>query len=180
MVEVQAPKSKIEIESGIDEGTKRYLEDIKFMLADGIIDDDERMILESRQLQYGITEEQALKIEKSLTEEVSEESEEMYIEDVIVRLEDDGIIDSVERIILNARKEEYGISESRAKELEDLVFNQLYTDNEKIYADELCRLVESEKDENMQKDFLNILSSKLELKDLSRDAINYRFGLIPN
>ena len=56
--------------------------------------------------------------------EFNSKQEKNYYELLVDTLED-GKIDASERNILNKRKEKYGISEARAKELEDFAKNEI-------------------------------------------------------
>lgn len=56
------------------------------------------------------------------------EQEQNYYEFIIDML-DDGIIDDSERNLLNKRKLKYGISDERAKEIEDLILEELKNKN---------------------------------------------------
>lgn len=64
------------------------------------------------------------------------ENEQEYLEEIKACLADDGTISDRERRILNRLRDSLGISEKRAKELEDSL-NQGLTDDEKDYLDAL-------------------------------------------
>lgn len=64
------------------------------------------------------------------------ENEQEYLEEIKACLADDGTISDRERRILNRLRDSLGISEQRAKELEDLL-NKGLTDDEKEYLDAL-------------------------------------------
>ena len=105
---------------------KDYYELLADMLDDGIIDGSERNILNKRKEKYGISDERAKEIEdfakqeylESKTPQFETDGEKDYY-DLLVDMLDDGVIDESERNILNKRKEKYGISDERAKELEN-------------------------------------------------------------
>jgi hypothetical protein len=65
-------------------------------------------------------------------------NEQLYIEEIKFTIEDDGIIDDGERKIIERKRLKYGISEQRAKVLEDLVMQRnKYSKEELAYIDEL-------------------------------------------
>ena len=108
------------------EQEKDYYDLLVDMLDDGIIDESERNILNKRKEKYGISDERAKEIEdfakqeylESKTPQFETDGEKDYY-DLLVDMLDDGVIDESERNILNKRKEKYGISDERAKELEN-------------------------------------------------------------
>ena len=74
------------------------------------------------------------KSQKKLTD-----NEEKYKEEVLFYLEDDGIIDDDERRFLERKRARLGISEDRAKEIEEECLPQL-TSEEKEYIEALKEL----------------------------------------
>ena len=105
---------------------KDYFELLVDFLGNGNISESERNILNKRKEKFGISDSRAKELEEFAKNEYLEskkikfetEGEKNYYEFLIDMLED-GIIDERERNILNKRKEKYGISEARAKELEE-------------------------------------------------------------
>lgn len=69
------------------------------------------------------------------------DNEEKYKEEVLFYLEDDGIIDDEERRFLERKRVRLGISEDRAKEIEEECMPQL-TSEEKEYLEALKELGE--------------------------------------
>ena len=110
------------------EGEKDYYELVVDMLEDGAIDESERNILNKRKEKYQISEEKAKEIEEFAKQEYLEskapqfetEGEKDYYNTLVYMLKY-GTINESERFILNKRKEEFKISDSRAKELENLI-----------------------------------------------------------
>ena len=103
-----------------------YYELIFDFLGNGNISESERNILNKRKEKFGISDSRAKELEEFAENEYLEskkikfetEGEKDYYEFLVDMLED-GTIDERERNILNKRKEKYGISEARAKELEE-------------------------------------------------------------
>lgn len=88
---------------------------------------------------------------------------ERYKEDVLLMIEDDGVIDEMERNILNRKIKKYGLSEEDAKAIENDLATSHYSENELKYIHEL-------------KDFLEDGTiNELERKILDRYAL--KFGL---
>ena len=108
------------------EQEKDYYDLLVDMLDDGVVDESERNILNKRKEKYQISNERAKEIEdfakqeylESKTPQFETDGEKDYY-DLLVDMLDDGVIDESERNILNKRKEKYGISDERAKELEN-------------------------------------------------------------
>ena len=106
---------------------QEYLEDaVAYLEDDGVIDQKERRLLDRTRQKLGLSEEQAKRleeearklIENSMQGELTPEEAE-YLDDVRVYLEDDGVIDEKERRLLERVRQKLGISEERAKELEE-------------------------------------------------------------
>ena len=117
------------------EGEKDYYNILEYMLEDGIIDESERNILNKRKEKYQISDSRAKELEYFAKKEISgitssipennrlrfrTEGEKDYYNTLVYMLKD-GTINESERFILNKRKEEFKISDSRAKELENLI-----------------------------------------------------------
>ncbi len=112
-------ESLLSNDSDLTSNEKEYLKDFKVYLADGKISANDRECLEDLRKDLGITVERAKELEASLSP--LKDNEQKYFDFVSKRLED-GIIDDKEREFLNRRKESLGISDSRAKEIEDMAF----------------------------------------------------------
>lgn len=103
-----------------------YYELILDFMENGIVSESNRKILNKRLEKYGITETRAKQLEYFAKQEYleskkvkfeSEEEKEYY--DFIVDLMENGAISENSRKILDKRKIKFGISETRAKELEE-------------------------------------------------------------
>ena len=97
----------------------KYKEEFLFMLEDGSIGDAERRLLERKRQKFGVSEERAKLIEESCAPSLSEEEKE-YIE-IYKDMLEDGEISERRRKILNKEAESLGISQSRVKELEEMI-----------------------------------------------------------
>jgi len=92
---------------------------------DGIIDDDERKILERKRTKYNITKERGIELENenigkfNFLNLTTEEKE--YIEEIKFFLEDDNEISEIERRMLDRLKVKLKISNERAFELESII-----------------------------------------------------------
>ena len=82
----------------------------------GVITSDERRLLERKRVRWGITEERAKEIEQMCSPTLTE-TEQEYIE-IYKELCADGEVTERRRRMLDREREELGISEQRAKELE--------------------------------------------------------------
>lgn len=98
---------------------EKYKEEILFMLEDGVIGDAERRLLERKRQKFGVSEERAKLIEEGCAPSLSEEEKE-YIE-IYKDVLEDGEISERRRKILKKEAESLGISQSRAKELEEMI-----------------------------------------------------------
>lgn len=86
---------------------------------------------------------------------------------------DDGIIDDSERNILNKRKEKYGISDGRAKEIEDFAIKeysesktpQFETDGERDYYELLVDMLEDGYISDSGRNILNKRKEKYKISD---------------
>ena len=100
---------------------QEYLEEIRACLDnDGEITSRERRLLDSLRKSLGITEARAKELEASVNSMSDEEKE--YQEELKVCLED-GTISDRERRLLNRLRKSLGISEERAKAIEDRLLN---------------------------------------------------------
>lgn len=76
--------------------------------------------------------------------EVSE-NEQKYLDEIKFALEDDGKIDEDERKMIERKRQKFGISEQRAKELEDSILNQnQFTSEENEYLEEIKTIFETD------------------------------------
>ncbi len=67
---------------------------------------------------------------------------EKYKEDILFMIEDDGVIDETERLILDRKIKKYGISIEDAKRVENELISDNYTEDELNYIEELKDIVE--------------------------------------
>ena len=96
----------------------KYAEEVMFFLEDdGIIDTDERRHLERKRIKLGISEEQATKIEASMSLSALSEDEQEYYDAVKEELMD-GVIPDSSRRLLERYRNRMGISAERAREIE--------------------------------------------------------------
>ncbi len=102
--------------SGTTDNEQEYLEELKASLADdGKISDRERHLLDRLRKSLGISEQRAAVLEASLSSLSEEEKE--YQEELRACM-DDGQISDRERRLLERLRKSLGISDARAKELE--------------------------------------------------------------
>lgn len=69
------------------------------------------------------------------------EKEKEFLNEVRFCIEDDGIIDNSEQIFLNKTREKLGLTEERAKELQESILKPQFTENEKEYINALSELM---------------------------------------
>lgn len=69
------------------------------------------------------------------------EKEKEFLNEVRFCIEDDGIIDNSEQIFLNKTREKFGLTEERAKELQESLLKPQFTENEKEYINALSELM---------------------------------------
>ena len=114
-------KAPITSTSQYSDDEKEYLEELKTCLSDaeGEISTGERRLLERLRRHLGISEERAAEIENSLKPQLSDEEKE-YLEEFKLCLEDGNNISSGERRLLDKLRNSLGISEERAKEIENM------------------------------------------------------------
>ena len=116
---INEPANKIEKnnEEALTANEEKYKEEVLFYLEDDDqITPDERIMLERKRIKFNISEDRVLAIENMCRPTLSE-SEKEYI-DIYKELCADGEITERKRKMLNREREELGISEERAKELE--------------------------------------------------------------
>ena len=97
-----------------------YIENIKDLLADGIIAERERRFLNRYREKLGISESRAKDLEALFTTPVLSEDEKEYLEEYKSCIEEGGITDK-ERRLLNKMRIMLNISEERASEIENLL-----------------------------------------------------------
>lgn len=96
-----------------------YLEELKECLADGEIGPRERRLLDKIRLKLDITEERAQELEASLANPVLTEEEKEYLNE-FRECSTDGTVSDKERRLLEKVRKMLGISEERAKEIEQI------------------------------------------------------------
>lgn len=104
-------------------------------------------------------------------ENLTNEEKDYY--ELLADMLDDGIIDDSERNILNKRKEKYGISEGRAKEIEDFARQeylksktpQFETDGERDYYELLVDMLEDGYISDSGRNILNKRKEKYKISD---------------
>ena len=95
-----------------------YAEEVRFCLEDdGAIDESERRLLERKRVKFGISQERAAEIEKSLVQPQLTEDELDYLEAVKDEVENGQILETSRRLLERLRNR-IGITEERAKEIE--------------------------------------------------------------
>ncbi len=126
------------------ENELKYIEDIKFAIEnDGMIDEDERRMLVRNQIRYNISDKRAKELEEEVLNKNKYTAEEQeFIDEVNFILDHDGDIDDGDRRILIRLASRLGISEQRAKELEESVLisrgeSPEFTAQELEYIEEL-------------------------------------------
>lgn len=100
---------------------KYYLDELKDVLADGEITENDRKRLERRRIRLNISEERAKELEQLLGNNLTADEQEYY--DEMVDVLEDGIIDEKERRSLDRLKRSLNLSDARAKEIEAMVRN---------------------------------------------------------
>jgi hypothetical protein len=114
---IDSANPNVENSVKLSSNEEMYKEEILFCLEDdGIIDSDERKLLERKRVRFGISEERAIEIEQMCVPSYTEEEKE-YIE-IYQELCADGEITERKRRMLERERQSLGISEKRAKELE--------------------------------------------------------------
>lgn len=69
------------------------------------------------------------------------DTEKEFLNEVHFCIEDDGVIDNSEQIFLNKTREKFGLTEERAKELQESLLKPQFTENEKEYINALSELM---------------------------------------
>lgn len=102
---------------------EKYKEDVIFMLEDdGIIDENERSILNRKMKKYGLTEDDVRLIENELTMSDYSENEIKYIEELKELLED-GEINDLERKILDRYAKKFNLTVDVQKKIDAVFIN---------------------------------------------------------
>ena len=157
------------------EEEKQYYEFLLKTLKDGIIDDSERKLLNKQKEKYHISDERALELEKIVKYIFLgvEKNEIEYYEVLLDSLEDDNIIDSSERDILNDIKKENNISDERALELEKLA-NSNVNKNSKEIINEITNIeVKSVKEENNDSKKV-IENEEDDIEEFDAEVVSYK------
>lgn len=120
-IDKEEPAVVIEAHEGqLTPNEERYKDEILFFLEDGgVISSDERVLLERKRVRFGIAEERAKEIEQMCCPSLTE-AELEYI-DIYKELCADGEMTDRRRRMLDRERDDLGISEQRAKELETKV-----------------------------------------------------------
>lgn len=157
------------------EEEKQYYEFLLKTLKDGVIDDSERKLLNKQKEKYHISDARALELEKIVKYLFLgvEKNEIEYYEVLLDSLEDDNIIDSSERDILNDIKKENNISDERALELEKLA-NSNVNKNSKEIINEITNIeVKSVKEEN--NDSKKVIENKEDdIEEFDAEVVAYK------
>lgn len=98
---------------------QEYIAELKECLADGDIGSGERRLLDKLRSKLGISEERAAELEASLRKPQLTAEEQEYLE-AYKEVVEDGAISEKERRLLNKLIKMYNISETRAKEIEEM------------------------------------------------------------
>mgnify|MGYP001742681336 CR=1 FL=1 len=69
------------------------------------------------------------------------DTEKEFLNEVRFCIEDDGVIDNSEQTFLNKTREKFGLTEERAKELQESLLKPQFTENEKEYINALSELM---------------------------------------
>ena len=96
-----------------------YLEMYKEYASDGDLSERDRKMLDKFRIRLGISEERAQELEASCSEPELSEDEQEYLE-MFKEYASDGEITARDRKMLNKMRDRMGISEERAKEIEEL------------------------------------------------------------
>lgn len=103
---------------------QEYISELKECLADGIITDRERRLLDKLRKSLGISEERAQELEIQCNPASFTKEEKEYSEEVKACLADDGIITDRERRLLVKLAKSLNISSQRALEIESQILNK--------------------------------------------------------
>jgi len=148
-IQYSDPKEEPTNSATLTADEQMYLEDVsEYLSDDGVIDDKERRLLERVRTKLGITEQRAKELEDSLQNQKEQltDDEQQYLDDVIEYLSDDGVIDDKERRLLERERNKLGITEQRAKELENNHQNadqqDALTEEEQAYVNDVKEYLE--------------------------------------
>ncbi|QDO95172.1 hypothetical protein FNB79_14720 [Formosa sediminum] len=100
---------------------------------------------------------------------------EKYKEEVLFMIEDDGIIDVSERKILNRKIKKLGITKADALAIEDEVLLSNYSENEKLYIEELKDIVEDGKISDKERKILNRYALKFKVSTKRQKEIDSKY-----
>lgn len=145
-----------------------YLREVKACLTNGgAISERERRILDKLRKSLKISDELAAELEKKAMLPKGYTPEELeYLDELKACLADDGTISDRERRLLDKLRKSLGISEERAKELEQSCDNTALTKEEQEYADEIkACLAEDNEISDKERRLLNRLYKSLNISD---------------
>lgn len=97
-----------------------YIESVKELLEDGVLAEKERRILNRYREKLGISENRAYELESMCSVPQLTDDEKEYLEEYKECLNDGGTITTGERRLLERLRKSLGISEERAKEIEEI------------------------------------------------------------
>lgn len=106
--------------SSLTSSENEYLTELKDILTDGEISARERRLLEKIRVQLGISEDRAAELENSLTTPCLTPEEQEYF-DEYKEIIAEGVVSDRDKRFLEKLKTANGISDERAKEIEDMV-----------------------------------------------------------
>jgi hypothetical protein len=108
---------------------RKYQTRVELLVEDeGQITEEDRRILDRVKVKLKISDEKARELEQQVLQSIQpsySDNELSYIEEIKFCLEDDGLISDKERQILELEREELGISNERAIELEEEILQKL-------------------------------------------------------
>ena len=118
--EERAKELEASLKSNTVNSEREYLEEYKACLSDdGDISPKERRLLDKLRIKFGISEDRAKKLEASVNNPVLTTEEQEYLESYKESFVD-GTISDKERRLLEKLRMMYGISEERAREIENM------------------------------------------------------------
>lgn len=103
------------------------------------------------------------------------ENLEKYKEDVLFMLEDDKVIDTNERKILDRKILKYGLSPQEAAEIEKSLIGELFNENELLYIEELKEIIEDGEITETELKVLDRYAAKFNLSNDQKEKINELF-----
>ncbi len=176
----QISESKLTNQIDFTDNEQKYLEEIKFMLEDdGIIDDDERKMLIRKRKKYEISEERAIEMENSLLQTSQFTKEEQEYIDEIKECAEDGEITDGDRRILKRLANKLNITEERAIELENSILKvetKQFTETELTYIEEIKYCLEDDGEiSKSERRLLNKERDKLEIPPERAEEIEQEF-----